>query len=163
MGAGEGGKDKLSGVGLTLTDMHARYFLIGLYKVRHIGKIKLRIDAQGIEVHADGDDVRVACPFAVAKERSFYAVRTGEHGHFCIGNTSAAVIVGMDGKDNGITVGKVLGKIGHLGGKDMGHGHLHRRWQVDDDLPVWLRFPHVEDCVADFQGVFWFRPRKAFW
>ena len=43
MGAGEGGKDKLSGVGLTLTDMHARYFLIGLYKVRHIGKIKLQL------------------------------------------------------------------------------------------------------------------------
>ena len=136
MGTGEGGKDKLARVGLTVMDMHPRDFLIRLDQMGHIGEIQARVDAESVHVHADGDDIRVAGPFPVAEEGTFHTVRTGEHRHFRIRHARAAVIVRMDGEHDIVTVVQTLRQVGYLGGKDVGHGHLHGAGQVDDALVV---------------------------
>ena len=68
----------------------------------------------------------------------------------------------MDRQDDVVTVFQVLRDIGDLGGKDVRHGHLHRRRQVDDGLAVCRRLPNVEDGVADVEGIFRFGTGKAF-
>ncbi len=68
----------------------------------------------------------------------------------------------MDGEHDIVTVVQTLRQVGYLGGKDVGHGHLHGRREVDDGLAVRRGFPYIQDGVADFQGVFRFRTGEAF-
>ena len=63
----EGGKDQFPGVRLTRVDFHAGHPFIRIDEVGHVRKIEARIDAESIHVHADGHDIGVARPFAVAK------------------------------------------------------------------------------------------------
>ena len=84
MRAGEGGKDELAGVGLAVADLHAGEALVHLDELRHVGEVQMRINAVGVHVHGDGDDVDVARAFAIAEERAFDAVGSGEKSHLGI-------------------------------------------------------------------------------
>ena len=162
MGAGEGGEDQLACVGLSGMDVHARHPFVRVDELGHVGKIKLRVDAQSKHIHSHGDDIDVARPLAVAEQRPFDAVRPGQEGHFRVGYARAAVVMRMDGQDDVVAVFQVLRHIGDLGGEDVRHGHLHRRRQVDDGLAVSRRLPYVQNGVAHFQGVFRLGTGKAF-
>lgn len=143
-------------------DFHAGHPFIRIDEVGHVGKIEARIDAQGVHVHADGHDIGIARSFAIAKQSSFNAVGAGQDGHFGIGHARPPVVVGMDRQYDVVAVLEVLRDVSDLRGKDVRHGHLHRRRQIDDGLAVGRRLPNVEDGVADIEGVFRFRSSKAF-
>ena len=59
---------------------------------RHIGEVKLRIDALHVHVHADRDNIHVSGSLAVSEQRSLDTVCSGKDTHLCIGNAAAAVI-----------------------------------------------------------------------
>ena len=71
---------------------------------RHIGEVKLRIDALHVHVHADRDNIHVSGSLAVSEQRSLDTVCSGKDTHLCIGNAAAAVIVRMKGKNDIIAV-----------------------------------------------------------
>ena len=45
---------------------------------------------------------------------------------------------------------------------DMRHGMLYSYRQIDDRFSVSCRFPYIQNCVADFQCVFWLGSGEAF-
>ena len=163
MGAAEGREYELSGIRLTIADLHARHLFIDIDDARHIAEIELRIHAHGIHVHRQGDDVHVAGALAVAEERALDAVSAGQQTHLAVGHAAAAVIVRMQGDDDVFAVVHVLAHIFDLAGIDVRHGHLHRHRQVDDHLVVCAWLPDIEHGVAHFQGIIDFRAGKALW
>ncbi len=162
MGTGKGSEHQLPCIGLPFMDMHPRHPFIHFDDFRHIREIDARIDTHGIHVHADGNDIDIARPFAVAKERPFDAVGAGQQSHFGIGNARSPVVVRVQRQNDVIAVLQIPGHVGDLGGVHMRHGHLHRRRQIDDGLTAGGRLPYVEDGIADIEGKFRFRPGEAF-
>ena len=161
MGAAEGREYELSGIRLTIADLHARHLFIDIDDMRHIAEVQLRIHAHRIHVHRQGDDVHVAGALAVAEERALDAVSAGQQTHLAVGHAAAAVIVRMQGDDDVFAVVHVLAHIFNLAGIDMRHGHLHRHRQVDDHLVVCAWLPHIEHGVAHLERVIDFRTGKA--
>ena len=110
------------------------------------------MDAVGVEVQGDGDDIQVAGTFAVAEKRALDAVGAGEEGQFGGGDTGAAVVVGMERNEGAVAAGEVGGHPLDLVGVDVGRGVFDRGREVEDDLVVHGRLPDVGDGLTDFQG-----------
>ena len=161
MGTGEGRKDQLAGVRLTIAHGHTGEMLIELHNLGHVGEVQFGVYPVGEEVHGHGDDVHVAGPLAVAEEGPLDPVAAGQQGQFARRHGGAAVVVGVDGHDDVFAVVQVLAHVLDLLGVHMGHGHLHGRGQVDDDLAVRAGLPHVDDFIADAQGKLHFRAGEA--
>ena len=152
MGAGEGRKDQVAGVGLAVAHVHAGELLIELHDVGHVGEVQLGVHAVGEHVHGHGDDVHVAGALAVAEEGALDAVAAGQQGQLTGCHAGAPVVVGVDGDDHVFTVMEVLAHVLDLLGVHVGHGHLHGGGQIDDDLPLGAGLPDVDDGVADPLG-----------
>ena len=161
MRAGECGKDKLARIRLARADLHARQALVRLDKLRHVGEIELRVDAEREHVHADRHDVDVARALAVAEERALDAVRAREQAHLRVGDAAAAVVVRMQREHDAVAVLEVLVHVGDLHAEHMRHAHLDRRGQVDDGLVVRRRLPDIEHGVADLERVLRLRTRET--
>ena len=43
----------------------------------------------------------------------------------------------------------------------MGQAHLHRDRQIDDNIIAFAGLQHIQDSIADLQGVFRLRAREA--
>ena len=161
MGAGKRAEDEVSRVGLSRMHLHSGQALIGLPDLRHIGEVEFGIDAVGEQIHRHRDKVHVAGPLPVSKERALHAVRARPYAKLCIRHTAAAVIVGMKAEHDAVPVLEVFVQVFDLGGKNVRHGRLHRRRNIDDGLPVRIGLPDVEHRIADLQGILHFRSVEA--
>ena len=92
---------------------------------RHIGEVKLRIDALHVHVHADRDNIHVSGSLAVSEQRSLDTVCSGKDTHLCIGNAAAAVIVRMSASNDALPVLKVRMHPFNLVRIHIGGGHLY--------------------------------------
>ncbi len=101
-----------------------------------VGEVEARMDALGIEVHRQGDDVDVAGALTVAEQGALDPVGAGHHRQFSGGHTGTTVIVGVDADDQVIAVLDVAAEPLDLVGVVVGGGALHRGRQVDDHLVV---------------------------
>ena len=135
-------------------DVHASDALIHFDKFGHVREVKLRVDAEREHIHRQRDDIDVACAFAVAEERAFNPVRARQQSELTISHAATAVVVRVQAEDNFIAELEVLVNVRNLRGVNVrqthfdGHGDIDNRAAVDDGLP------HVEDGVANFEGVF---------
>ena len=161
VGAGEGGKHQVAGVGLAVPHGHTGQALIALHDLGHVGEVQLGVHPVGEEVHGHGDDVHVAGALPVAEEGALDPLAPGQQGQFPGGHGGAPVVVGVDGDDDVLPVMEVLAHVLNLLGIDMGHGHLHGGGEVDDHLPLRPGLPHVDDGVADPQGELHLRAGEA--
>lgn len=65
----------------------------------------------GVEVEGEGDEVDVACAFAVAEEAAFDALGRGEEAELGGGEGGAAVIVRVEGDEGAGAVGEVRAEV----------------------------------------------------
>ena len=162
VGAGEGGEDQRTGVGTALVDVHPGAFLVGLADGGHIGEVQLRVNAVGVHIHGQGDNVYVSSALAVAEEGAFHPVGSGQQRQLRIGNAGAPVIVRMQGDGDILPVLEIFAHVLNLAGVDVRQAHFHGDGQVDDDIVVRARLQHVQNRVAHFQGVFRLGAGEAF-
>ena len=96
VGAGEGGKYQVPRVGLPVRDLHLGQALVSLPDLWHIGKVQLRIDAVGDQIHGQSDDIHISGPLAVAEEGALHPVSAGQNAEFRVADAAAPVVVGME-------------------------------------------------------------------
>ena len=161
MAAGEGGKHQLTGVGSALIDVHPGHALIGGADLRHVGKVQLGIHAVTVHVHGQGDGIHVAGALTVAEQAALHTLGTGQHGQLGAGHAGAAVVVGVGGDDDAVTVLQVLVAVLDLVGIHMGHAHFHGDRQVDDHRAVRGGLHNVQHGVAHIHGVVHFGAGEA--
>ena len=71
MGTGECGKYQITGIWLTLINMHSCKFLIIRTDFWHIGKIQFWIYAMCIHIHCQSNNVNVTGTLTVSKQSTF--------------------------------------------------------------------------------------------
>ena len=104
MGAGECGKDQLTGIWLSLVDMHSRNLLVLFHDFRKVGEVQLRIHTVGEHVQCQGDDIYISCTLTVAEKSTFHTVRAGKNGQLRVGNAGTPVVVRMYGQNHVVSV-----------------------------------------------------------
>ena len=77
-----------------------------------------------VHVHGQGDGIHVAGALTVAEQAALHTLGTGQHGQLGAGHAGAAVVVGVGGDDDAVTVLQVLVTVLDLVGIHMGHAHL---------------------------------------
>ena len=153
---------KLSGIWLTFTDCHSGDTGIKLSYRRNIAEIKLRINALGIHIQGEGNDIDITCAFAVSEKSAFNSVCTGKESKLSICDSTAPVVVGVQGNDNVFTVFEVIAHILYLVSVNIGSGKLNSDRQIDNDLILSRRLPDIKHRIADFQSKFRFCAGEAF-
>src|SRR5690606_29204171 len=95
--AGEGGEHEVAAVGAALGDGHLVAVLDGAAHLVEVGEVDLRVDALAEQVQAQGHEVHVAGPLAVAEQAALDTVGAGEVAELGRGDAGAAVVVGVQG------------------------------------------------------------------
>ncbi len=126
MGAGEGDKGHLPGIGMTRMYRQAVEPLVYRYDLVYIVEVELRVDALAEHIEGDRHDIGVAGAFAVAEQRALDPVRPGQKSHLGGGHAGAAVVVGMDAYHHVLTVFDMLAHILYLVCIDVYRCHLYR-------------------------------------
>ncbi len=152
VGAGEGGVDQVAAVGVAFGDRQLVAVLDGATDVVDVGEVDLRVHALAEQVQAQGHQAHVSCPLAIAEQAALDAVGTGQVAQFGGGHGSAAVVVRVQREHDRVPVGQVAVHPLDGVGVDVRGGHLDGGGQVDDDLVIGRRLPHVVDGVADLDG-----------
>lgn len=152
MGAGEGGEDQRTGIGLPFVDMHPGHPLIDLLNGGHIREIKPGIDAMAVHVHRQRNDIDVAGAFAVAEEGAFNPVGARQQPQFGVSHSGAAVVVRMQRNLYVSAAVEAVADILDLACIDMRKAHLDSRRQIDDDRAFSGGFPDIDDRIADVEG-----------
>ena len=128
--AGKGGEDQVAGIGMALVDRQLVAVLGDLADLGDVGEVDHGIDALGVEVQAQGDQVDVAGALAVAEQRALDAVGAGHDAELGGGHAGAAVVVRMQAEDHRLAVLDGAVEPLDLVGIDVGRGHLHGGRQV---------------------------------
>src|SRR5580698_1767483 len=68
-----------------------------------VGKVELRIDALGVQVHRERYDIDVTGALTVTKQRAFDALGASHHGEFGGGYAGPAIVVRVDADDDTVT------------------------------------------------------------
>ncbi len=127
-----------------------------------VGEVDHRVDALDEHVQAQGHQVHVAGPLAVAEQAAFDPVRAGQVAQLGGRDAGAAVVVRVQGQDDALPRVQVAAHPLDGVGVDVGGGHFHRGRQVDDDLAVGGGLEDVGDGVADPDGVLQLGPGEGF-
>ena len=77
--------------------MHSGEPLVDGSQLRQIAEIEVRLNAVGIHIERNGDDIDVTGAFAVSEQSALNAVSACEQSEFGIGDTAAAVVVRVEG------------------------------------------------------------------
>ncbi len=134
--------------------MHSGEPLVDGSQLRQIAEIEVRLNAVGIHIERNGDDIDVTGAFAVPEQSALNAVSACEQSEFGIGDTAAAVVVRVEGYLKGIAAVQYLAHIFYLLCVNVREALLDGNGQVYDHLPVRGRLPDVYYCVADLCGEF---------
>ena len=119
-----------------------------------VREVQAGVHALGVEVERQGDDVHVPGALAVAEQAAFHAVGAGHDAEFGGGHGRAPVVVRVQADDHAVAPRHVAVHPLHLVGVNIGGGHLHRRWQIEDNFVGGRGAPHGGDRVADLFGKF---------
>ena len=121
-----------------------------------IREVDLRIHPLAEDVQAESHQAYVAGALAVSEQAAFDAVGSGHVAELGRSNCGAAVVVWMQGQDNGVAAREVavhpLDGIGiHIRSR-----HFDGGGEVQNHLPVGRWLPHVGHRVTDLEGEFQF-------
>ena len=76
-------------------------------QLAHIAHIQARIDTLADHVHAKRNDIHIAGPLTVAKQRAFNSVSSCHHTKLSRRNASASIIMRMQGQHNTIALREI--------------------------------------------------------
>ena len=162
MGSGECSKYKCSAVWASFIDVHSCTCLIDLAYVRHVREIKPRIHTLGIHIHCQCNNVHVTGTLSISKKSTLDPVCPCQNTHLCICHTTASVIMRMKGYDHIISVFHMFTHILYLTCIYMRHCQFYCYRQIDNAFIIWCRLPYIQNCIADFKGIFRLCTGKAF-
>src|SRR5690554_1406611 len=160
--AGEGGVYQVADIGVTRVDRQLVALLHDAANVVDVGKIQFWVNAVGVKVKAQIDQIHVAGALAVAKQAAFHTVGTGQQPQFASGYTCATVVMGVQADDNLVAVIDMATEVLDLVGVDVGHGHFNRGRQVENQLVGFSGLNHLADRVAHFNSKFGFGSAEGF-
>ena len=150
--AAESSESQLAGVRLARRHLEAGAALVDLADAVDVAEVQTRMNAVGVQVQGDGDDVEVAGAFAVAEERALDAVGAREEREFGRGDAGAPVVVRVKRDQGTVAPREVAAHPLDLVGVHIGRGVLHRGRKIQDDLILDGRLPRVGDRLADLEG-----------
>ena len=157
MRTGESGEGQLASIWPALRHVHLGAALVNLADMIDMREIEHRVNALSVHIQRDGDDIEVACAFAVAEQRALDPVGARQHGEFRASHARAAVVVRMNGDDRRVTVGQMTDEVLNLVGVGVGRAHFHRVGQVENDGIFFRRAERLHDLMADIHGKIHFR------
>ena len=96
MRAAERREYKLTAVRHALVNVHSGEPLVDGSQLRQIAEIEVRLNAVGIHIERNGDDIDVTGAFAVSEQSALNAVSACKHCKFCSSDTCSAVIMRMN-------------------------------------------------------------------
>ena len=129
MGTGEGCKYKSSAVGASHIDCACRCSSRNSRRIFGISeKSSSGSTPWEYMFMANGYDIHVTGTLAVSKQGSLNTVCACKNSHLGIADAAAAVVVGMQGNDNVVSVFQVFAHILYLAGINVRHGVLHGDW-----------------------------------
>ena len=128
----------------------------------HIAEVQFRVDALTVHVHAHGHYIQIAGALTIAQHRAFHALCAGHHAQFGCGDTTAAVIMGVQTDNHGIAVFDMTAEPFNLVGIDIGGCHFNRGWQIQNHLALRAGLPDIGDRITDFDSKIEFGAGKAF-
>src|SRR5690606_11429592 len=149
--AGKSREDQVAGGGVARVHGQLVAVLHAAADFVDVGEIQARVDALGVQVQRQGDQVHIAGALAVAEQAPFDAVGPGHDGEFGGGHGRAPVVVGVNAEDDLVALGQMGVHPFDLVGVQVRRGGLDRGRQVQDDLVLDGRLPGVDHGVADFQ------------
>jgi hypothetical protein len=161
--SGERCIDQVPDVGMPFVHADAVAVLHGSTDLVDIAEVDLRVDALAIEVQTQCYQVHVARPLAVAEQASFDSIRSGQHRQLRVGDSRATVVVRVHGQGDVLAPREVAAHPFDLVGVDVWRAALDGARQVEDDLPVRSRLPHVHYRFADVQREVGLRVHEDFW
>ncbi len=115
-------------------------------------EVEVWVNALGVEVQRQGDDVHVARAFTVAEQGSFDAVGTGQDGQLGSRHSGSPIIVRVYREDHMVSVGQLAMHPFDLIGVHVGRGHFHRRRKVDDRFTTRVGLPDLQYGAAGLEG-----------
>ena len=128
--AGEGRKHEVADVGMTRMNGQ---LVAGFRAMRDrvdVGKVELRIDALGVQVHRERHDVDVAGALTVTEQRAFHALGASHHGEFRGRYAGTAIVVRVDADDDTVTARDVACRTIRSGRRRCWASPF-RRWRED--------------------------------
>lgn len=152
MGPGESADDELAAVGRTWVDGDLGTVFNGVNDRGDVREVDVRVDALGVEVECECDEVNIAGAFAVAEEAAFDTVGAGHLGEFSGRNGAAAVVVRVQGDADFLALRDVPSEVLNLVGVDVGGGHFDGCREVEDDGVGFGGLPCGLDGLTDADG-----------
>ena len=119
---------------------------------RDIGKIELGVNALGIHIHRQGDDINVAGALAIPKQRTLNAISSGHQRQLCRRNAGTAVVMGVNADNQVVAVFDVATEPLDLVGVVVGRGDFYRGRQVHDHGLIGAGAVSVHDRFDDLNG-----------
>ena len=150
--AGERRVDEVADVGVA--GMHGQLVAVLGHAAQlvDVAQIQHWVDALGVHVERQGDDVDVAGALAVAEQGALDAVGAGHDPELGRCDAGAAVVVRVEAQDDVLAPRQVaVHPLDHVA-VDVRRAHLDGRRQVDDDLVVDAGIDDVDHGVADALG-----------
>ena len=151
VGPRESGVDQFANVRMTLRDHHLVGVFVDFLDTLDLGAVELRIDALGIHVQRQRDDVDIAGALAVTEQRAFDAVCACHQAQFGRSDPGAAIIMWVQRDDDVFAIVDIAAHPFDLVRIDVRRRHFDGGWQVDDQLVVGRRLHFLDHRVADLE------------
>ena len=159
----EGCESKVAGVRVAGMNLHAGAALVHLADGIEAAEIEVRVDAVGVEIECDRDDIEVAGALADSEERALDSVGSSEEGQFGGGGASATVVVGVQRENREGSSCQVAGHPFDLVGVDIWRGVFDCGREVENDFILRSRLPDVGDGFANLESEIEFRAGETLW
>ena len=150
MAARKGGEHQIAGIGRARVDRDIGAIVHRVDDLIDIREVEFWINALGIHVECDCNEIAIAGAFAIAEQASLHAVGTGHQTEFGGRDTGAAIVMGVQRNHHAVAVRDVRCEPFDLVGIDIGRSAFDRGGQVEDDRLVRRRLQDVHHCGADF-------------
>ena len=150
--AGEGGMHQVTDVRVARVNLDLVALFDDFAHAIDVGEIQLRVEALGVHVQRDGDEVDVTGTLAVAEQAAFDTVGAGHQAQLGGGHAGATVVVGVQADDHAVTAVDMATEPLDLVGIDVRRGAFHGGRQVEDHLVLRRRVPHLDHRVTHFLG-----------
>src|SRR5699024_75295 len=153
VGTGERGEHQVAAVRVALGYTQLVAVLDGATDVLDVGEVQLWVHTLGQHVQCQGDQADVAGALTIAEQAALDPISAGHVTQLRCCDTGAAVIVGMQGQDDGIATVEVA--VHPLDGirVDVRGDHLDGGRQVDDDRVLRGGVHDLHDGIHNILGV----------
>jgi hypothetical protein len=115
-----------------------------------------------VQIESESDEIDVTSALAVAEQSTLDTLGTGHLSKLGRSNSTATVVVRMEGDNELLTLGHISAEILNLIGVDIGSGHLDGSRQIENNGVLNSRLPSSLDSLANLHSEFRLGIRESF-